>query len=124
MLYPNFGHGDDGDDWTGAPDGTVWQRWGAGVVLAAGFGWSGVKTLWTGETDFTGSHAATMHVTGHEAIAMGIASLGAAVFLFCHYFIQSYRPLAWYAVLGKIAALVSFIGGTFVFMIIWLVRGH
>jgi len=48
---------------------------------------------------------------GGDAVAYGIAVLGAAIFLHCHYFWGNTKNLAEYSILGKMIGAAVFIGG-------------
>jgi len=100
----------DEDDWTSTPNGGAWTAWGLGIGVAAVLVYSGLEAIWAHDTIFNGSQASE-HLRGTAAVAAGVAECGLAGLLFCHYFIQHWRPMAWYAVIGKIIGLLAIIGG-------------
>jgi hypothetical protein len=48
---------------------------------------------------------------GGDAVAYGIAVLGAAMFLHCHYFWGNSQKLGEYSIVGKMVGAATFIGG-------------
>ena len=111
------------DDWSSTPNGGAWQAWGIGVGVAGVLLYYGSNAIWAHETIFNGSRASE-HLRGTTAIAVGAGEVGLAVLLFSHYFIQHWRPMAWYAVLGKIAGLLAMIGGLGTYAVVSFAGWH
>lgn len=57
-------------------------------------------------------------------MALGLASVGAGIFLHCHYFLGNIFHLAVWAVLGKIASLILFIASLVYLLIHIGIFGH
>lgn len=96
------------DDWEDQPAQSGFHQWGLGVVLPLFIGAYGLHALHTRHVRL-GRPVFELH--GTNATALGIAVLGAAIFLHCHYYWGNIYNQAWFAVLGKIISACAFIGG-------------
>ena len=98
------------DDWEGQPTQSRFHQWIAGLAVPLTIACFGVDAIVFGAVTVGGSKPLALH--GTNAIAFGIAAMGAAIFLHCHYFWGNVFDQAWLAVLGKMAGAIAFILAT------------
>jgi len=95
------------DDWEDQPSQGAFYKWGLGIGLAVGMALYGIRAIVMKEVEYGNQVSLTLH--GLNAIAIGIASTSAALFVHCHYFWGNIFDQAWFAVLGKIISAIAFI---------------
>jgi hypothetical protein len=103
------------DDWEDQPRQGSFYQWGLGVIVAlALIGYGGYAVAMRRVT-FGGHISMTLH--GLNAVAFGIAWIGAGVFVHCHYFWGNVFNQAWFAVVGKIVGALAFVAGLVVVLV-------
>jgi hypothetical protein len=97
------------------PDSSV-AKWLYGLIFPALIGIYSAKCIITEQGIFIGRNKVT-HLAGIEAICLGLALTGLAVFLHTHFFWGNSKLLIALSETGKIIGLLLFIGG--LFSLIW-----
>lgn len=95
------------DVFEGQPAQSWWHKWMLGVVVPLGLIGFGLWIIIAQEITTIGRHRATFH--GINAISLGCAGVSIGLFLHFHYFWGNIYDQAWFAVLGKIVALIGLI---------------
>ena len=109
-------------DWHDEPPQGFGPKWFGGAatpLLLAGYA---ISVLLTAQATLP-SRGWRFHIQGLEAVAYGIALMGAAVFFHCHYFWGNTRDWDQYSPLGKGAGAMVFIGGIGVLVYRVLIAG-
>jgi hypothetical protein len=101
-------------DWDDDPPQGVMAKWFSGAVVPLVFALYGLSIVVSREASmprFRVFRPRGSLIYGADAVVYGIAVLGAAIFLHCHYFWGNTKNLAEYSVLGKMVGGVVFTGG-------------
>lgn len=114
MVYPGFHGPNTGyeDDWTDVPAAGFWPKWFGGAIVPVAFIAYGIMCLVAqhgylpGDARYGGIG---IQLQGSNAIALGVASLGAGTFFHCHYFWGNIYHYSGWATIGKIAGAIAFI---------------
>jgi hypothetical protein len=88
-------------------------KWFGGAVIPVVIGLYGLSAIIAQKvnTPRRGYRRSGGELLGGDAIALGIAILGAAIFLHCHYFWGNTKNWAEYSILGKMIGAAVFVGG-------------
>jgi hypothetical protein len=98
------------DDLEDIPTMGFWPKWFGGIALPLLLVGYGVACFVTRKAVLPGNHM-SMDLYGAKAVAFGIASMSAGLFLHSHYFWGNIYHLSFWATLGKIVSACSFIAG-------------
>jgi hypothetical protein len=104
------------DDWEDQPKQGPFYQWGLGAIVPLFFLYHGIHAIVIRHASY-GRPEQTLTLEGWNAIALGVAAVSVSLFLHCHYFWGNIYNQAWFAVLGKIIALIGFIAGMGVVMV-------
>jgi hypothetical protein len=95
------------------PPSGILAKWFGGAFVPAGIGLYALSAIISQEARLprrSYSSSAGL-LLGGDAVAYGIALLGAAIFVHCHYFWGNSKRLVEYFILGKMIGAAAFIGG-------------
>jgi hypothetical protein len=95
------------DDWESLPIAGPFAKYVGGLIAPLALATYGIATILQ-QHAIVGSQI-TLELTGPNAVAIGIAAISIAGFLHCHYFWGNIDWLSFWATLGKILSLISFI---------------
>lgn len=93
------------------PRDTPWNKWGCGVAFPALLTLVGARVMFIQHFTFVGARLRRLQLTGSAAWWVGLAIVGLAAWFHFHFFWTHHSKLAPYAELGKVAGLLTFIGG-------------
>ncbi len=91
------------------PRNTPWNKWACGIGVPALLTLWGARVMLVQHISFRGRAYHTL--TGSDAWWFGLAIIGAAGMVHCHFFWNNHTKLASYANLGKVASLVTAVLG-------------
>jgi len=107
-------------DWDEDPPQGVMAKWFGGAVVPLVFAVYGLSVIVSREASmprFRMYRPRGSLIYGVDAVVYGIAVLGAAIFLHCHYFWGNTTKLAEYSILGKMIGGAVFSCGIGVLLI-------
>lgn len=95
------------------PPAGILPKWVGGAALPFVIGVYSVSILVSQQATLPrrGFRTSGRQLLGGDAVAYGIAILGAAIFLHCHYFWGNSQKLGEYSILGKMVGAAIFVGG-------------
>ena len=97
------------DDWEGQPAQSRFHKWVAGVLIPVVLIAIGVAAIVTQHA--TLGRRSALHLSGANAVAIGVAWIAAGVFAHCNYFWGNLLDNHWAAEIGKIVGLLGVVGG-------------
>lgn len=97
------------DELADIPSQGWFPKWFGGVIFPLAFAVYGISCFVTGHGVLT-NRQMSLDLYGPNAAALGGGSLSIGIFLHCHYFWGNIYQMSFIAVLGKIVALMAFIG--------------
>jgi hypothetical protein len=107
-MWWSTGSGEDHHDFSGTPEGTLWQKWVWGVIGPGVLAYLAYGCLATGKATLPGR--IRLPLDGALAVAMGVVYGGTGLFLFCHYFLAGTDRYVLRDI-GKMVGLVGVAGG-------------
>lgn len=97
------------DDWGGAPAAGPWPKWFGGILVPLPLIVYAIVCLVTHRGFLPGRHT-PLDLRDANAVALGISSMAAGMFLHLHYFWGNVCPSSHLPGIGKTLALIAFIG--------------
>lgn len=103
------------DDWEDSPPASTWLKWIVGVLVPLAMIAFGISAVVTQHA--TIGRRGAVALTGTNATAIGVAWIGLALFLHCHYFWGNLLDNHWLAEVGKIVGMAAAVGGLIVVLV-------